>query len=270
VLRPARYAEDDVVGRVIAVTNQKGGVGKTTTAVNLSASLGSLGKSVLLLDLDPQSNSTSGVGIAPAELIHSVYTMLAGGSSPTESIRSTKASGLDILPATRDLTGAEVELVSMENREVMLKGRIAEIIPKYDYIIVDCPPSLGLLTLNALSACEGVIIPLQCEYYAMEGLSALVETIDLVRASLNDRLTLDGVLLTMFDTRNSICHQVADQARHFFGDKVFRTVIPRNVRLSESPSFGLPVLLYDPGSRGAQSYLELAREVVDRSAKGAA
>ena len=252
------------MGRVVAVANQKGGVGKTTTSVNLAASLGSLGKSVLLVDLDPQSNSTSGVGIVPAELSRSIYTVLAGDATPSEAILGTKATGLQVLPATRDLTGAEVEMVSFENREVMLRGRLESLVSKYDFIIVDCPPSLGLLTLNALAACDGVIVPLQCEYYAMEGLGALVETLDMVRASLNQKLSLDGVLLTMFDTRNSICHQVAEQARQYFGEKVFRTVIPRNVRLSESPSFGLPILLYDPGSRGAQSYLELAEEVLAR------
>jgi chromosome partitioning protein len=252
------------LARIIAVTNQKGGVGKTTTAVNLAASLGSLGRDVLLVDLDPQSNSTSGVGVAPAEVTRSTYTVLAGSSSPSESVLGTKAAGLYLLPANRDLIGAEVELVPVENRELVLRQRISPEVSKHDFIIVDCPPSLGLLTVNALAACEGVIIPLQCEYYAMEGVSALIETLEMVRASLNSKLALDGVLLTMFDTRNSICHQVADQARQYFGDKVFRTVIPRNVRLSESPSFGLPVLLYDPGSRGAQSYLDLAREMLAR------
>lgn len=239
-------------------------MGKTTTAVNLAASLGSLGKEVLLVDLDPQSNSTSGVGLAPAEVAHSTYTVLAGSSSLQESIVSTKAERLHVLPSTHDLVGAEIELVSEQNREVILRDRLNFISLKYDFIIIDCPPSLGLLTLNGLCACDGVIIPLQCEYYAMEGLGALVETVDMVRQSLNPKLTLDGVLLTMFDTRNSICHQVAEQARQHFGERVFRAVIPRNVRLSESPSFGLPILLYDPGSRGAQSYLELAREILGR------
>ncbi len=253
------------MARVIAVANQKGGVGKTTTAVNLAASLGSLGESALLLDLDPQSNSTSGVGIVPADVVHSTYTVLAGSSSPSEAIVETKATGLEVLPANRDLIGAEVELVSMQNRELILRERIVLINLKYHFIIVDCPPSLGLLTVNALAACDSVIVPLQCEYYAMEGVSALLATIEMVRESLNPLLQLDGVLLTMFDTRNTICHQVAEQARQHFGDQIFRTVIPRNVRLSESPSFGLPILLYDPGSRGAQSYLELARELLERS-----
>jgi chromosome partitioning protein len=256
--------------RIIAVANQKGGVGKTTTAINLATSLGTLGRRVLLVDLDPQSNSTSGLGISPAEVTHSTYSLLAGQSGSEEAILPTKAEGLAVIPATRDLIGAEIELVSLENREVTLKSRLHPATTKYDYIFIDCPPSLGLLTLNALTACDSVIVPLQCEYYAMEGLSALLETIEMVRRSFNVALEIEGVLLTMFDTRNSICHQVADQARGHFAGKVFSTVIPRNVRLSESPSHGLPILLYDPGSRGAQSYLELAREMIARGASGPA
>jgi chromosome partitioning protein len=253
------------VGRIIAVANQKGGVGKTTTAVNLAASLGSLGRRALLVDLDPQSNSTSGVGLTPGEVLRSTYTVLAGESSLANSIVSTRAGGLDVLPTNRDLAGAEIELVSEENRELTLKSRVFSTRTEHDFVIIDCPPSLGLLTVNGLAACDSVLIPLQCEYYAMEGLSALMETVEMVRAALNPALAIEGVLLTMFDTRNSICHQVAEQARQHFADKVFRTVIPRNVRLSESPSFGVPILLYDPGSRGAQSYVELAKELLERN-----
>lgn len=250
-------------GKVIAVVNQKGGVGKTTTAINLGACLGSLSKRVLLIDLDPQSNSTSGVGVNPAEVTHSSYTLLVGSSKPHEAIVPIRATGLYLLPANRDLTGAEVELVPLENRELKLKEAISPEFSKYDFILIDCPPSLGLLTVNALTAARSVVVPLQCEYYAMEGLTALLDTIAMVQASLNPGLALEGVLLTMFDTRNSICHQVADEVRTHFGSKVFSTVIPRNVRLSESPSHGLPVILYDPGSRGAQSYMELARELLN-------
>lgn len=257
-------------GEIIAVVNQKGGVGKTTTAINLAASLGSFSKRILLVDLDPQSNSTSGVGVTPSEVAHSTYSVLVGTSRPEEAIVLTRAPGVYILPATRDLTGAEIELVSEENRELRLKSALGDEFPKYDFIIIDCPPSLGLLTLNALTACERVVVPLQCEYYAMEGLTALLQTVELVRSSLNPELELRGVLLTMFDTRNSICHQVAQEVRAHFGPKVFSTIIPRNVRLSESPSHGLPILLYDPGSRGAQSYLELARELLDSHENGSA
>lgn len=255
-------------GKVIAVVNQKGGVGKTTTAINLAASLGNLSKRVLLVDLDPQSNSTSGVGVTPREVGHSTYSVLVGTSEPEETVIHTSAPGVHIMPANRDLTGAEIELVSEKNRELRLREVLFSQFSKYDFILIDCPPSLGLLTLNALTACASVIVPLQCEYYAMEGLTALLETVDLVRSSLNPELELEGVLLTMFDTRNSICHQVAEEVRAHFGSKVFSTVIPRNVRLSESPSHGLPILLYDPGSRGAQSYLELARELVNSCAGG--
>ena len=252
-------------GKIVAVANQKGGVGKTTTSINLSASIASVGKRVLLIDLDPQSNATSGVGVSPAEMTHTSYTVLSGASQPRDAIRTTQLPGLEILPANRELTGAEVELVSVQNREFRLKEAISGIKIEYDLILVDCPPSLGLLTLNALTAADGVIVPLQCEYYAMEGLSALLDTIEMVRAGLNPELAISGVLLTMFDTRNSICHQVADEVRAHLQSRVFSTVIPRNVRLSESPSHGLPILLYDPGSRGAQSYLELAQEFLAAS-----
>lgn len=236
-------------------------MGKTTTAVNLSSSLAKLGKRGLVIDSDPQSNATSGFGISPSEVVASTYTVLVGDSSADEAIVPTRVPGIDILPSNRELTGAELELVDAEEREYRLRNAIAPSRSKYDFILIDCPPSLGLLTVNALSAADALIVPLQCEYYALEGLTALLDTVERIRSALNPELAIAGILLTMFDTRNAICHQVADEARRHFETKVFTTVIPRNVRLSESPSHGLPITLYDPGSRGAQSYLELAAEV---------
>jgi chromosome partitioning protein len=253
------------VARILAVANQKGGVGKTTTSVNLSASLAAMEIPTLLVDMDPQSNASSGVGGDPGgDGERNVYRVLTGEIGAAEAIRETELPGLHVLPASRDLIGAEIELVSVEGRERVLKEALAPVADRYGAVVIDCPPSLGLLTVNSLCAAGSVLIPLQCEYYALEGLSALFDTIGKVRDSLNPTLAVEGVLLTMFDGRNSLAHQVASEARENLKDQVFQTVIPRNVRLSESPSFGKPALLYAVSSRGAQSYLELAREMVQR------
>ena len=249
------------MGRVIAIVNQKGGVGKTTTAVNLSAGLALGGHSVLLIDADAQCSATSGYGIRLAEEEPSTYDVILGHATPADAARTTMLPSLRVVGASRDLVGAEIELVSVENRERRLREALATVRGAYEFILIDCPPSLGLVTLNALTGCDSLLIPLQCEYYALEGLTALLETVALVRDSLNPELAIEGLLLTMYDGRNTLCRQVAEDVKGHFRDKVFRTVIPRNVRLSESPSHGLPALLYDPGSRGALAYGELAREV---------
>jgi chromosome partitioning protein len=249
------------MGRVIAIVNQKGGVGKTTTAVNLSAGLALAGHSVLLIDADAQSSATSGYGIRLAAEDPSTYDLVLGNVAAADAARTTMLPSLRVIGASRDLVGAEIELVPVERREVRLRDAIAGVRERYEYILIDCPPSLGLVTLNALTACDSLLIPLQCEYYALEGLTALLETVELVRESLNPDLAIEGLLLTMYDGRNTLCRQVADDVKEHFRDKVFRTVIPRNVRLSESPSHGLPALLYDPASRGALAYGELAREI---------
>jgi chromosome partitioning protein len=252
------------MGRVVAVANQKGGVGKTTTSVNLAAAIAMRGLRVLLVDVDPQGSASTGVGCKPAAGEPTIYDLLLGGSSFGEVLRRTSVDGLDLIPSNRELVGAEVELVGAENRERRLANVLAPISGRYDLVIIDCPPSLSLLTVNALVAADGVLIPLQAEYYALEGLSALLETVARVRDSLNQGLELDGVLLTMFDRRNTLARQVRQEVSRHFGERVFETIVPRNVRLSESPSHGVPVLLYDPGSKGSAAYRRLGSEVMDR------
>jgi len=253
------------MGSVLAIANQKGGVGKTTTAVNLAASLAVAEKRVLLVDLDPQGNATSGLGIARDSVANaSVYHALLGSISASSAVRTTAVPNLSLLPSNADLVGAELELIDLEDREGRLREALASVRNHYDFVLIDCPPSLGLLTVNALVAAEQVLVPLQCEYYALEGLGSLLRTIELVRGSLNRDLSLDGVVLTMFDARNNLARQVMSDVQSNLPGQVYETVIPRNVRLSEAPSHGLPALLYDIESKGAQSYLSLAQEVVRR------
>jgi chromosome partitioning protein len=254
------------LGRVIAIANQKGGVGKTTTAVNLSASLAAAEQRTLLVDGDPQGNATSGVGVEKAQIKANVYDVLVGDRKASAAIiNSVHFAHLDVLPATPDLAGAEVELVDRTNRERAMRAGLEEIRQQYDFILIDCPPSLGLLTLNMLTAADALLIPLQCEYYALEGISQLLNTVHLVQRSSNPGLGIDGVLLTMFDSRLNLSRQVASEAREYFGAKVFESVIPRNVRLAEAPSFGKPIILYDVASVGAQAYVGVARELIDRT-----
>lgn len=250
------------LGRIIAIANQKGGVGKTTTSVNLSACLAFLGKKVLLIDIDPQGNASSGLGIRKGDLESCIYDVLINDEDIKSVIQQTDVENLYVVPATISLAGAEIELVSTISREVRLKKALQEIKNNFDYIIIDCPPSLGLLTINALTAADALIIPVQCEYYALEGLSQLLSTVRLVQKHLNKQLKIDGVLMTMLDARTNLGIQVIDEVKRYFQDKVYRSIIPRNVRLSEAPSHGKPVILYDAKSRGAELYLEFAREVI--------
>jgi chromosome partitioning protein len=253
--------------KVFAITNQKGGVGKTTTTVNLAASLKSIKRRVLMIDMDPQGNATMGSGVNKNELQYSIYNVLTGRCAISDAIISAEPAGYDLLPANADLTAAEVELLALDNKEFRLRDALKPLDDRYDYVIIDCPPSLNMLTVNGLVAADSVIIPMQCEYYALEGLSALVNTISGINQGPNPELKIEGLLRTMYDPRNSLTRDVSSQLTQHFGERVYNTVIPRNVRLAEAPSHGLPALLYDRKSRGAMAYLALAGEVLRRSRK---
>lgn len=259
------------MSHVIAIANQKGGVGKTTTAINLGAALAVAEKRTLVIDIDPQGNASSGLGVVDRANRPTIYSVLVGQRTVRESIVSAvHFPCLDLIPSTRDLVGAEIELVSALSRETILRNALADIREEYDYVLVDCPPSLGLLTLNTLTAADSVLIPIQCEFYALEGLSQLLNTVRLVQKGLNPGLQIEGVLLTMYDKRLNLSRQVAEEAREYFGPKVYESTIPRNVRLAEAPSFGQPIVEYDVVSAGAQAYLDLANEVIERQARAAA
>ena len=251
------------MGKVISIANQKGGVGKTTTSVNISAILAKKGKKVLLIDTDPQGNATSGLGLEKKDI--SIYDVIIGETNIEDAVQDTQIKNLKVCPSNINLAGAEVELVSMISREYRLKEKLEESKDKYDYIIIDCPPSLGLITLNAFTASDSVLIPVQCEYYALEGLGQLINTINLVKKHLNKNLEIEGAVLTMYDARTNLSNQVVKEVKNYFDDRVYKTVIPRNVRLSEAPSYGMPISVYDPRSKGAKCYDKLVREILKKN-----
>jgi chromosome partitioning protein len=253
--------------RIFSIVNQKGGVGKTTTTVNVATSLAAIGKHVLVIDLDPQGNASTGLGVENAKRIHTAYQVLIGLTDLTDAIMPTIIPRLSIVPSTIDLSGAEIELVNLEEREFQLRRALATIPSHFDYVLIDCPPSLGLLTINALAASDTVLIPLQCEFYALEGLSHLLKTVKLIQNHLNPRLMVHGVILTMYDRRNKLTEHIEADVRSFLGDEVYQTVIPRNVRMSEAPSHGKPAIIYDIKCPGSQAYLALAREIIAREKK---
>jgi len=260
---PAHLPEgEESMGKIIAVANQKGGVGKTTTAVNLAACLGDLGRKVLMIDFDPQGNATSGLGVNKREIKVSTYDILIGGTQPEAAMIKNVCKNVDLLPCNLALAGAEIELVEMENRVMRLRAPLLKLKASYDFIFIDCPPSLGLITLNALTACDTVMIPIQCEYYALEGLSQLMNTVRQVKRLYNSSIDIEGVLMTMYDGRLNLTMQVVDEVKRHFPRKVYKTTIPRAVRLSEAPSFGRPIIYFDRGSKGTVAYYDLAREVI--------
>ena len=264
--QPVKSRSLNRIPRILSIANQKGGVGKTTTAVNLATALAAIGKKVLLVDLDPQGNASTGLGIKRAGIRKSTYDVIFDDASVAETVQPTKVPGLFVLPSSIHLSGAEIELVTTEHREYRLQRALRIMLP-YEYVIIDCPPSLSLLTLNALVASDAIVVPLQCEFFALEGLSHLVKTIERINKSFNPRLEIHGVALTMFDRRNNLSDQVAADVRAYFGDKVYKTVIPRNVRLSEAPSYGLPAIVYDMKCPGARAYISLASEILKREKK---
>ena len=250
------------MGKIVSIANQKGGVGKTTTSINLSTILAKKGKKILMIDADPQGNASSGIGIDREDIELSVYDILVGETLFEETIQETAIKNLEVCPSNISLAGAEVELVSMMSREQRLKSKLDEIKEKYDYILIDCPPSLGLITLNAFTASDSVLIPVQCEYFALEGLGQLLNTVNLVKKHLNKNLEIEGALLTMYDARTNLSNQVVKEVKKYFEDKVYKTVIPRNVRLSEAPSYGMPISIYDPKSKGAKAYEKFTKELL--------